>query len=168
MMHPLAKKLLISRKLTFGENGVMEILDNEAFAFDSSLLLYLHKEMSKESLYKAGFDAGSNVVKELKKTGLSGTKMVGFVLDLLSMCGFGDLKVEDFDITTKTGEVRSKNTVVVRAAKKHNIKDVKCHLISGLLAGIFSESYDEKIGCEEYACMLDKSDVCRFKLKAFS
>lgn len=164
-MHPLAKKLLISRKLTFGENGVMEILDSDAFAFDSALLLYLHKSENVEDLKKAGFEAGSKLVKDLKKTGLSGTKMINFALDLLVMCGFGDIKLENFDIVKKDGEIRVKDSVIVRAAKKYNVYGIKCHLLAGIFSGIFSENYDLYIKCEEIACILEKSEICRFKLQ---
>jgi len=164
-MHSLAKKLMMARKLSFGEDGVAELLDNDVFLMYGSMLFHLQDKAGDDVSYDIGRELGHSIVDDIKKMGLSGTKMIDFIMDLLTMKGLGEFQVEKFDLKSKKGEVWVKNNIVLREAEKAKKKQVKNTFIEGLLAGVFSKNYGLEIACKEIACVSGSNKLCRFSLK---
>ena len=105
------------------------------------------------------------MIRDIRKMGLSGTKMIDFIMDLLTMKGLGEFTVERFDLKTKKGEVWVKNELLLRESEKANKKTSKNTFIEGLLSGVFSKNYNQDITCKEIACVKDNSKLRRFMLK---
>ena len=156
---------MMARKLSFGEDGVAELLDNDVFLVYGSMLFHLQDKAGEDVSYTIGKELGHNIIEDIQKMGLSGTKMIDFVMDLLTMKGLGEFKVEKFDLKSKKGEVWVKNNLILREAQKAKKKVVKNPFIEGLLSGIFSKNYGEDIACKEIACAMDNNKLCRFTLK---
>ncbi len=163
-MHSLAKKLMMARKLRFGEDGVAELLDQDVFLMLGVMLYHLEDKAGGEVSHKIGKEIGFRIVEDIKKMGLSGTKMIDFVMDLLTMNGLGEFTVEKFNLKTKNGEVWVKNSLIAREAIKMKNKNINCNFIAGLLSGIFSKNFETEIACREIACINNNSKVCRFLL----
>ncbi len=164
-MHSLAKKLMMARKLSFGADGKAELLDNDVFLMYGSMLLQLQDKAGEKISYEIGKEMGTSMIQDIRKMGLSGTKMIDFIMDLLTMKGLGEFTIEKFDLKTKKGEVWVKNGLLLREAEKVNKKTVKNTFIEGLLSGVFSKNYDQDIACKEIARVMDNSKLCRFMLK---
>ena len=155
----------MARKLKFGEDGVAELLDQDIFLMYGAMLYHMEDKAGGEISHKIGKEIGFKVVDDIKKMGLTGTKMIDFVMDLLTMNGLGEFTVEKFDLKTKNGEVWVKNSLIAREARKMKNKKVNCNFIAGLLSGIFSKNYESEINCEEVACINKNSKICRFLLR---
>lgn len=159
-MHSLAKKFMMARKLNFGEDGRAELLDDRVFLMDKQILQDLSRLTDEDTAYNIGESTGHRLAKNIQRTGISGTKMIEFMMDLLTMMGCGDFIIHDFDIADKTGEVRVKNCIIADEAESGET----CSVIAGLLAGTFSENFDASFTAEEAACLNTGEDMCRFKI----
>ncbi|MCJ7450231.1 MAG: methanogen output domain 1-containing protein [Candidatus Nanohaloarchaeota archaeon QJJ-9] len=163
-MHSLAKKFMMARKLDFGENGNAELLDDQVFLMDASMFSKIAENTGKEGAYKIGESVGKSLASNIRKTGISGTKMIEFMMDLLTMMGLGDFELHDFDIKEKKGEVRVKNSLPSR--KSEEKENAGCQIIAGIVSGIFSQNYEKEFKVTEKGCILEGDDLCRFKIQS--
>ena len=161
-MHTLAKKFMMARKLDFGENGEAELLDDKVFLMDGSMLSSIAKNCDEETSYSIGKETGENLAKNIKKTGISGSKMIKFMMDLLTMMGIGKCEFNEFDIKKKEGEISVKNSIIHRKSKDG---DISCEVLSGLIAGIVNYCYDKSFVAEEIDCNLGDSKHCKFEFR---
>lgn len=162
-MHPLAKKLMMARKLDFGEDGRAEMLDQPVFLMEGSFLAEIEKNVDQDQAFQIGKETGIKMEQDIGKTGLSGIKMVEFMMDLLTMSGLGEFELNKFDLDDQQGEVRVRNSLIGREAKKRG-NESNCSLISGILSGIFSESFEKEMEATEFKCISQGSEVCRFRV----
>lgn len=164
-MHSLAKKLLMARKLKFGEDGKAELLDHDYMFIDGYLLYCILTKGGELMSYELGKEMGRKMAMDIKKMGLSGTRFIYFMLDLLTMIGLGNFSMEKFDLKTKEGEIRVMNSLTGRFSQMLGRKEKSCQFISGLLSSIFAQEYGQNFKCKEISCMAEGSEMCRFKLK---
>ena len=162
-MHTLAKKFMMARKLDFGENGEAELLDDKVVLMDGSLLVEIARNTDRETSYTIGEEVGKNLSSNIRKTGISGSKMIEFMMDLLTMMGIGKVELHEFDVRTKKGEIRIDNSITYR--KCGDLEGCNCSVISGLLAGVVSQSYSKEFEVEETGCKLEEADRCIFRME---
>lgn len=160
-MHSLAKKFMMARKLNFGEDGNAQLLDDRVFLMDGDMLRSINEFSGTDGAYKIGERTGRNLAENIQRTGISGTKMSEFMMDLLTMMGFGQFKMHEFNLSSKEGEVRADNCIIAR----ENGDDSECSVMAGVLSGIFSQNYDGEFTVEESACIAQGNDFCRFKIQ---
>lgn len=151
---------MMARKLDFGEKGRAELLDETVFLMDGSLLKSMI-EKTGDDAYGIGKDVGVSLAGNVHKTGISGTKLAEFMMDLLTMMGLGEFEIHEFDITEKEGEVRVKNCIISREETDAE----NCSIVAGILAGIFTQNYDMDFEAEEKGCLLQDDGICRFRVQ---
>lgn len=161
-MHTLAKKFMMARKLDFGEEGEAELLDDKVVLMDGSLIPEITKKTDDETAYVIGKSVGKNLSDNIRKTGISGSKMIEFMMDLLTMMGVGKVELHEFDVTTKKGEIHIENSITYR---KCNGSSCSCSVLSGILAGVVSQSYKKDFHVEETGCKMKQADKCIFKIE---
>lgn len=154
---------MMARKLDFGGEGTAELLDDQVFLMDGSLLTEITKKCDADTSYGIGENVGRKLSENIRKTGISGSKMIEFMMDLLTMMGLGDFELHSFDVKEKKGQVRVSNPLTKR--KCSNGDECSCDVVSGILSGIFSASYDIDFMIEETGCVLEGDEICVFKAR---
>lgn len=114
-------------------------------------------------------EAGSQRVFESVKT------MIGFefirnnaarALNLFTAVGWGILTLKAIDLDTKTAEIHIKDGF--ESADSRNTSSApQCHFIRGLLAGWFSQLFENKIDVIETQCEAKGDPNCVFQVQAF-
>jgi predicted hydrocarbon binding protein len=160
-MHSLAKKFMMARKLNFEEDGTAELLDDRVFLMDSDLLRSITETVDDTTAYTIGRNAGESLARNVRKTGIAGTKMSEFIMDLLTMMGIGHIWMHDFDMTEKEGEIRVENCIIPENTVEN---ELQCGIVAGVIAGVFTQNYDTEFAAEEHACIGNGDDLCRFSV----
>lgn len=154
-MHSLARKLMVSRQLSFEEDGEGQVLGSRVFMINRDFLLELENSVDEETVKELGELSGRNLADMLSERGLDGSKAVNFAMNMLTMFGLGKFEVGNFDIAEKEAKIRVDNCATVGA-------DIDCVFIEGILSGVFTEVFSEEHEFREIACRNKDAEICQF------
>ncbi len=159
-MHPLAKKLLVSRQLQM-EEGDLRVLGDNMIILPADVLLEFNELLDEKIVYRIGEIIGDRMASTLKKYGISGMKLVDFCLNLMSMYGWG--KPSIVRVGEKTFLMVEHSVIALKAIEKQK-KYRCCGLLAGIFAGLFSNAMGKKMTAREVKCFALGEKFCEFEI----
>lgn len=164
-MHPLAKKLLVSRQFQI-EEGVLEVLGSRMVMFNAQALVELDTVLDERKAYEIGKVVGKNIAGSLDKFGMKGDRLVEFAMNLISLYGWGRPEIKRMGrpaFIDVVDSVVAKSTLVSR--KGTHTKERVCHILAGIFAGIFSQARNTDSDAKEVKCLAKGEKICEFEIK---
>ena len=158
-MHPLAKKLLMLRKIEFGEEG-LKILSHGAIILPTEFCVHTDLNSKKEEIGRA---IGKGMIKILNSLGLADAKeqAFNFASSLFSLFGFGRIEL-----------TRDKDVLIVHNSPFANefishgkLNKKACEITCGILSEILSFVSEKNISVREVSCKTENGKYCIFSLK---
>ena len=161
-------------------NGRLDFAGKRSVMMDAAGGLYALKKtlradigfFEKDFMFKAGLEGTREFLSSLTDISYPNEPMetVQKMLELYSLRGYGDFKVDKFDLNTKVVEIVSTNAIEAWAFQEnHSLeREPVCSYSSGLLSCIcrmaFGEAsvQDSDIFAVEMDCMAEGKKECRF------
>jgi len=161
-------------------NGRLDFAGKRSVMMDAAGGLYALKKtlradigfFEKDFMFKAGLEGTREFLSSLTDVSYPNEPMetVQKMLELYSLRGYGDFKVDKFDLNTKVVEIVSTNAIEAWAFQEnHSLeREPVCSYSSGLLSCIcrmaFGEAsvQDSDIFAVEMDCMAEGKKECRF------
>ncbi len=161
-MHPLAKKLLVSRQLQL-EEGDVEVLGDRMVIIPADVLVEMNELLEKKNVYRIGELIGEKMAVTLKKYGMKDTKLIEFCLNLMSLYGWGKPEIKRMG---KVIFITVRDSVIaIRAAKKEKAPERACDILAGVFGGLFMEALGRKVSAQEVKCFAKGEKICEFEIK---
>ena len=131
-------------------SGLLETNDPE---FEKKLYLAIKESVAKHLIPSFGTEFG-----------FRGKKMVAFLEQYFVASGWGSIKNVDLDFGEKKAIVLVLNNPI--ASRLHSKPKAPAdHILRGILAGLFSRVFEERVDCvETHCCALGESN-CEFIIK---
>lgn len=121
-------------------------------------------ELNKDLYYSIKESTFSHLIKRLEEEfEFKEDKFLEFFFNFFSASGWGLIKLIDFDKENFRAIVSVQNSPFAMQLK--NSKFPVDHFLRGILAAIFSASYNTKVDCVEISCQAQGKNHCEFILK---
>ncbi len=111
-------------------------------------------------LVAGGREGGAQAARTVLGAGWEGREAVEKVLASGSVIGWGRFEIT---WTGEGAEIRLRHSPFAEAAR-HTGHPV-CHLVRGVLQGVWEEVFGEPVGCTELVCAAQGEEACRFRLR---
>jgi len=164
-MLDIFSKLLLHKKLKF-EKGQIILLEQNVSIIPLEYLINLHKTLgvNENLLYKSakvmGFNWFTNMYKSFK---IDRHDVLDWGVKILSVAGWGDIKVVKIDRTKKVYQVEAHNSSEALAYGKSDLP--KDHFIRGCFAAGGTVIFDTACDCVEKNCIAKGDKFCEFIVK---
>jgi len=165
MLNPFYDKFIFVGEIKFVNNNfsLMEI----PFTIIPNNILSALSSTEKEELNKKIYYSAKKIVKESLvnefnlRPKLEGKNIALFMHDFLSNSGFGLIKDVQVDEKNLRAILVVSNSAVAMQLKG-KVGEPCCHLLRGILAGVYSNAFNADLDCLELHCASQNSSECEF------
>jgi len=170
MFSPFISKLLLVRQFSVLENEIKILGKNFYLQPIQQLVIFqrsVEKKFGKKGLdliYESGMESFFRMSKDMEKFSESKNKFHEAMVNIIKHFGFGNLEI----VEIKQEELRAKIIVKNNPFAKEYVKlfgyQKNCldYMLSGIIAGHFSNFFGKKVKCKEDSCIGRKNPMCEF------
>ncbi|OGI14513.1 hypothetical protein A3K63_01960 [Candidatus Micrarchaeota archaeon RBG_16_49_10] len=166
MISSFLTKLLTARQASFTEEEI-EIFDlNYAMQPMESLVDLQGIVKKPEAMKEFGRSMSSSFTGHLKKKfSLEEKNVASIWTSIFNISGFGKLEIVRMDGKGGVVEIKGNNFARIYKMKNGKQKQPVCHVISGIIEGVFENVTKRKVSCTERSCAARGDVSCIFEVK---
>ncbi|MEM5790785.1 MAG: V4R domain-containing protein [Candidatus Aenigmatarchaeota archaeon] len=170
MFSKFISKLLLARQLILTEKE-FKILEKNFYLQPMRQFLLLQKNFEKrfgknglEEIYNSSKQSFYEICKDMRKFSASDKTFFDAILSLINHFGFGEVEIVEMKEARVLIQVKS-NFAKEYVKEFGRQKACVDYLLSGILAGFFSEYFKKDFDCEEKNCIAKGNAFCNFIIK---
>jgi hypothetical protein len=164
MFSGTVKKLLFAREFLMLD-GSIRVLGQKMVLFTAESLLDL-ENIDPEKVYRIFKARTKQEFSKLReRINMQGSDAKNLMEELFEVYGLGSMQIANMDKNKCLVYIR--HSSLARAWREKNRKSKKpvCHVVRGVLAGMFSYYFNNDVDCEEQECLAQGYDFCTFLVK---
>ena len=170
MFSPFISRLLLLRQFSILENEIKILGKNFYLQPIEQLVIFqrnIEKKFGKKGLdliYESGRESFFKMSKDMEKFSESRNRFHEAMINMIKHFGFGNLEI----VEIKQEELRAKIIVRDNPFAKEYVKSFgyqkNCldHMLSGIIAGYFSNLFRKEVKCKEDSCIGKENLMCEF------
>lgn len=172
MLSAFISKLLLARQLALTERE-FKILERNFYLQPMKQFSLLQKNFEKKfgkkilkEIYNSSKQSFYEICKDMRKFSASEKAFFDAILNLINHFGFGEIEIVEMNEKEFRVIIQMKSNFAKEYIKEFG-KQKSCvdYLLSGILAGFFSEYFNKDVECDEKNCIAKGNAFCNFVIK---
>lgn len=166
MISSFLTKLLTARQANLTEEEI-QIFDMKYSMQPIESLIFLQEKIGKPELMKDfGRSYSNTIVEHFKaKFSIEEDRITSIWTNIFNISGFGKLKIVNMDKNGGIVEIKNNNFANVYKVKHGKQNKPVCHMIAGVIEGIFEKTTGKDVKCLESSCIATGKSACVFEVK---
>ena len=164
MFSGTVKKLFFAREFLMFD-GSIRVLGQKRVLFSNDTLLDL-ENLDPEKVYKIFKQHTKQEFIKLKdRINMQGGDAKNLMEELFEIYGLGTMQIVNMDNNKCIVYIQNSSLGFTYRERNKKSKKPVCHVIAGILAGMFSYYLNKDMDCQEQECLAQGYDFCTFTVK---